>query len=81
MLVLALVHHCVRSSAFPGGAQSAFDTGPAWSLLVFLVTHNLRTEVVPRESIAPRSGAVGLSGWMGSEGEQGGCLGSSESWE
>ena len=53
VLVLALVRHCARRSAFPGGAQSAFDTGPAWSLLVFLVTHNLRTGVGPRESIAP----------------------------
>ena len=37
VLVLPLVRHSARSSAFPGGAQSAFDTGPAWSLLVFLV--------------------------------------------
>ena len=40
VLVLPLVRHCARSSAFPGGAQSAFDTGPAKSLQVFLVTHN-----------------------------------------
>ena len=45
VLVLALVRHCARSSAFPGGAQSAFDTGPAWSLLVFLVTHNWELEL------------------------------------
>ena len=45
VLVLGLVRHSARSSAFPGGAQSAFDTGPAWSLLVFLVTHNWDLEL------------------------------------